>query len=178
MTLAMRPARANRGNLIYGIVNVGPDEDEIWIEKGLSEAEKRFVIVHELVHARRQLSGEDFPDEALEESIVELEAIARTRGEILDAIPNGLAFRLLHDFPTGHRPTVELFRGHLEMDAEGYLLVRDRRMSSVEGVFVAGDVHDHVYRQAVTAAGFGAMAAIDAARWLQQVAPVPAAAAA
>jgi len=78
----------------------------------------------------------------------------------------------------GHRPTVDLFRGHLEMDSEGYLVVRDRRMSSVEGVFVAGDVHDHVYRQAVTAAGFGAMAAIDAARWLQQVAPVPAAAAA
>jgi len=56
--------------------------------------------VHELVHARRQVSDEDFPDEALEERIVELEAIARTRGDILDAIPNGLAFRLLHDFLT------------------------------------------------------------------------------
>lgn len=78
----------------------------------------------------------------------------------------------------GHRPAVELFRGHLEMGPEGYLVVRDHRMSSVEGVFVAGDVHDHVYRQAVTAAGFGAMAAIDAARWLQQKARVPAAVAA
>jgi thioredoxin reductase (NADPH) len=78
----------------------------------------------------------------------------------------------------GHRPVTELFRGHLEMDAEGYLVVRDRHMSSVEGVFVAGDVHDHVYRQAVTAAGFGAMAAIDAARWLHQVESVPAALAA
>jgi thioredoxin reductase (NADPH) len=78
----------------------------------------------------------------------------------------------------GHRPSVDMFRGHLEMDANGYLVVRERRMSSVEGVFVAGDVHDHVYRQAVTAAGFGAMAAIDAARWLQQAAPVLAEAAA
>lgn len=86
--------------VLYGIVNVGPDEDEIWIEKGLSEAEKRFVTVHELVHARRQISGEDFADETLEERIVELEAIARTDGEVLDDIPNGLAFRLLHDFLT------------------------------------------------------------------------------
>ncbi len=86
--------------VLYGIVNVGEDEDEIWIEKGLSEPEKRFVVIHELVHARRQLSGEDFPDEALEEKIVELEAIARTHAEILDRIPNGLAFRLLHDFLT------------------------------------------------------------------------------
>ena len=78
----------------------------------------------------------------------------------------------------GHRPSTELFQGQLEMGAEGYLVVRDRHMSSVEGVFVAGDVHDHIYRQAVTAAGYGAMAAIDAARWLQQAGSVPAAAAA
>ncbi len=86
--------------VLYGIVNVGEDDDEIWIEKGLTEPEKRFVVVHELVHARRQLSGEDLPDETLEEKIVELEAIARTKAEILDGIPNGLAFRLLHDFLT------------------------------------------------------------------------------
>ncbi len=94
------PSGAGEPEEFYGIVNVGPDEDEIWVEKGLSESEKRFVIVHELVHARRQLSGEDFPDAALEEKIVELEAIARTDGKILDDIPNGLAFRLLHDFLT------------------------------------------------------------------------------
>lgn len=95
-------AAAAEPEVLYGIVNVGADEDEIWIEKGLSEPEKRFVIIHELVHARRQLSGEDFPDEALEEKIVELEAIARADAAILDAIPNGLAFRLFHDFLTAH----------------------------------------------------------------------------
>lgn len=68
----------------------------------------------------------------------------------------------------GHKPNADLFRGQLKMNEDGYLIVHDRRMSSVEGVFVAGDIHDHIYRQAVTAAGFGAMAAIDAAHWLQQ----------
>ncbi len=72
----------------------------------------------------------------------------------------------------GHKPNADIFRGQLEMNEDGYLIVHDRRMSSVEGVFVAGDIHDHIYRQAVTAAGFGAMAAIDAAHWLQQVGEV------
>lgn len=68
----------------------------------------------------------------------------------------------------GHSPSVEVLRGQLELDDKGYLVIGNDHTSSVEGVFVAGDVHDHRYRQAVTAAGFGAMAAIDAARWLQQ----------
>ncbi|HET7853662.1 MAG TPA: thioredoxin-disulfide reductase, partial [Candidatus Methylomirabilis sp.] len=62
----------------------------------------------------------------------------------------------------GHKPSSDLFRGQLETDRNGYLVVDDRKMSSVEGVFVAGDVHDNEYRQAVTAAGFGAMAAMNA----------------
>ncbi len=68
----------------------------------------------------------------------------------------------------GHRPNSDIFKGRLELDELGYIVLRDRTMSSVEGVFVAGDVHDRIYRQAITAAAFGAMAAIDAERWLQQ----------
>jgi thioredoxin reductase (NADPH) len=67
----------------------------------------------------------------------------------------------------GHKPTTELFVDKLELDDNGYLIVAGGGTStSVEGVFAAGDVADHVYRQAVTAAGTGCMAAIDAQRWL------------
>ncbi len=68
----------------------------------------------------------------------------------------------------GHVPATEVFRGVLALDRDGYLEVHDHTRTSVEGIFAAGDVHDRHYRQAVTAAGDGCRAAIDAARWLSE----------
>jgi thioredoxin reductase (NADPH) len=75
----------------------------------------------------------------------------------------------------GYKPNTELFIGQLELDERGYLKVVDETGSAIEGVFIAGDVHDHRYRQAVTAAGDGCKAAIDAERWLESVGEIQAA---
>jgi thioredoxin reductase (NADPH) len=67
----------------------------------------------------------------------------------------------------GHDPATKLFEGQIELDDAGYISVHDGSRTSVEGVFAGGDCVDHVYRQAITAAGMGCMAAIDAERWLE-----------
>jgi thioredoxin reductase (NADPH) len=82
-------------------------------------------------------------------------------GEVTEMPTDGLFLAI------GYKPNTDIFRDQLEIDEKGYLVVHDETGSAVEGVFIAGDVHDHRYRQAVTAAGDGCKAAIDAERWLE-----------
>jgi len=100
-------------------------------------------------------------EEVLGDEVVEAVLVRDVVTGELEDIPTAAVFVAI-----GHDPVTGLFRGQLELDDAGYV-VTDGTRTSVEGVFAGGDVQDTVYRQAITAAGSGCMAAMDAERWLE-----------
>ncbi|HEX6977193.1 MAG TPA: thioredoxin-disulfide reductase [Patescibacteria group bacterium] len=68
----------------------------------------------------------------------------------------------------GHKPQTDIFKGVIDIDEKGFILVKDHTKTNIEGVFVAGDVHDNHYKQAITASGFGCMAAMDTLKYLDE----------
>jgi thioredoxin reductase (NADPH) len=68
----------------------------------------------------------------------------------------------------GHEPNTAIYKGQIELDSKGYIILKNHTATNIEGVFAAGDVHDFRYRQAITAGGFGCMAALDVEKWLTE----------
>lgn len=100
-------------------------------------------------------------DEVVGDAMVEAVRVRNVETGELSDIPAKAMFVAI-----GHTPNTELFVGQIDLDEDGYIRAQGSR-TNVEGVFVAGDVQDRIYRQAITAAGSGCMAAIDAERWLE-----------
>jgi thioredoxin reductase (NADPH) len=105
-----------------------------------------------------------------EQTLPSGEQVEKIRALRLREVVSGTLSELVIDglfVAIGHKPNTELFQGQLPMDEAGYLQVeKGSSRTGIEGVFAAGDVQDHTYRQAITAAGSGCMAAMDAERWL------------
>lgn len=114
-----------------------------------------------LEHEKIEMIWDTEVEEVLGESLVSgLRLRNRVTDEVSELPVEGMFLAI------GHTPNTAIFKDQIDLDDKGYILTGENTMTSVPGVFAAGDVADHVYRQAITAAGMGCQAAIDAERWL------------
>ncbi len=142
----------------------------------------KFVREVKVVHRRDKLRATKIlQDRALKDAKIEFiwnstvqEILGKDRveGIRLEKVGSNEEFELTCDavfIAIGHKPNTEIFKGQIELNKAGYVVVNDTTRTSVEGVFVAGDVQDYRYRQAITSAGAGCKAAMDAIKYLEEV---------
>ncbi len=132
--------------------------EAIMVDKLMAKADSGKIVLH-LWHTLDEVLGDD-------SGVTGVRLKSTQDGKTVDLTLKGCFIAI------GHQPNTDLFKGQLEMK-DGYLITRTglngmATMTSIPGVFAAGDVQDHVYRQAITSAGTGCMAALDAQRFLEQ----------
>ncbi|NQV06351.1 thioredoxin-disulfide reductase [bacterium] len=121
----------------------------------------RIMVTRALEHPKIEVRWNSVVEEVLgEDAVTGIRLRDVTSGVVDDLAVEGVFMAI------GHDPNTNLFQDVLDLDEAGYLKVHSGTMTSIPGVFGAGDVVDHTYRQAITAAGMGCQAAIDAERWL------------
>jgi thioredoxin reductase (NADPH) len=151
-------------------------EEAIYLTKFASKV----TVVHrrDALRASKIMQDKAFANPKIEfiwdSEIIEVKDVVK--GAVTAVIVRNLKTGRLHELPLdgvfiaiGHTPNTSLFEGQIELDANGYIVTKHGTRTSVPGVFAAGDVQDHIYRQAVTAAGTGCMAAIDAEHYLENM---------
>jgi thioredoxin reductase (NADPH) len=151
-------------------------EEAIYLTKFAS----RVTVIHrrDALRASKIMQDKAFANPKIEfiwdSEIIDVKDV--DKGAVTSVVVRNLKTGKRHELPLdgvfiaiGHTPNTSLFTGQIELDANGYIVTRHGTRTSVPGVFAAGDVQDHIYRQAVTAAGTGCMAAIDAEHYLEDM---------
>jgi thioredoxin reductase (NADPH) len=146
----------------------------------LTKFATKVTVVHrrDALRASKIMQDKAFANPKIEfiwdSEIVEVKDV--DKGAVTSVVVRNLKTGKRHELPLdgvfiaiGHTPNTSLFKGQIELDANGYIVTKHGTRTSVPGVFAAGDVQDHIYRQAVTAAGTGCMAAIDAEHYLENM---------
>ena len=144
----------------------------------LARMASKVTVIHrrDSLRASKIMQDKAFKNEKIDfiwdSEVAEVKDVGK--GEVTGLVVRNLKTGHLSELPLdgvfiaiGHTPNTSLFEGQIELDGNGYIVTRAGTKTSVPGVFAAGDVQDHIYRQAVTAAGTGCMAALDAERYLE-----------
>jgi len=167
----------------HEIAVVGGGDSAIEEATFLTKFADKVTIIHrrDQLRASKIMQDRAFKNPKIEflwnSTVVDLLGDAKLEGAVVEDVQTGERTTLPVTglfVAIGHRPNTDLFKGVLDMDDAGYLqTVPGRSLTNIPGVFACGDVQDHTYRQAITAAGSGCMAAIDAERWLESVGDAP-----
>ncbi|MFX1519790.1 MAG: thioredoxin-disulfide reductase [Promethearchaeota archaeon] len=159
------------------VVIVGGGDTALEEAQTLSKFAREITIVHrrDKLRASKILQERIFKIPKIKfiwnSTVQEILGEGNVEGLRLTKVDSGEEFELKSDgvfIAIGHKPNTEIFRGQIEMNEAGYIIAEDSTRTNVEGVFVAGDVQDKRYRQAITAAGLGCKAALDAIRYLEE----------